>query len=395
MRVAVLLLTIVGLAHADRKSPVIVRDKGVAARTPRGKVEKRERQTQQAADFPTPPSTPAPPPPPPVPAPVPVKQLYAEAVGIKPVLQAGQQVICTNKDGTDASICADPSMEIFPYKGLFVQELYLKTLRQSILGVLTESPALHPGGGSILPERPFVADGAQAGLIWPKYGISMVGKYRIDRMHELLHEAYRHRGLKGDFLEAGVWRGGSSIHAQGFLTAYGLKRRVWVCDSFRGLPPNTDFREDPINWNAMSFLEVSQDQVKDNFKRYDLLADNVQFVKGYFSDSLPKLRASGKIEKIALMRLDGDMYMSTIDIFCSLYDFLEVGGFYYIDDWIILSARHATLDFQAAHGIQDKMHITQDSSVFFEKMKDIKIDEDWCAKARIPKKEAPPTPPPS
>ncbi len=68
--------------------------------------------------------------------------------------------------------------------------------------------------------------------------MSMVGVMRMGLLHVLLHAAYQERRLSGDFLEAGVWRGGSCIHAKGFLEAYKLSRQVWVPDSFRlrGLP---------------------------------------------------------------------------------------------------------------------------------------------------------------
>ena len=108
-------------------------------------------------------------------------------------------------------------------------------------------------------------------------------------------------------------------------------------------------------------------------------------VPGYFVDSLPGLRAElkGRGERLALLRLDGDMYDSTIDILYNLYDLVEVGGFIIVDDFgwhedLMESwgAKDAVLDFRAVHGIEDDAHIfhnIDDAGAWFRKARNVEI----------------------
>jgi hypothetical protein len=92
-------------------------------------------------------------------------------------------------------------------------------------------------------------------------------------------------------------------------------------------------------------------QVEDNFRAYDLLSDRVKFHKGYFRDSLPR----APIERLSIIRADGDMYESTLDILFNLYGKLSVGGYVIIDDWNIPVAQKAVHDFATWHGFSDEL----------------------------------------
>jgi O-methyltransferase/8-demethyl-8-(2,3-dimethoxy-alpha-L-rhamnosyl)tetracenomycin-C 4'-O-methyltransferase len=88
------------------------------------------------------------------------------------------------------------------------------------------------------------------------------------------------------------------------------KRKVYVADSFEGLPRPNPEAYPADNGNRLyehTELAVSLEKVKDNFNRYGLLDDQVVFVKGFFSETLPALQAG----PFALIRLDGDLYEST------------------------------------------------------------------------------------
>ena len=65
----------------------------------------------------------------------------------------------------------------------------------------------------------------------------------------------------------------------------------------------------------MPILAVSVEEVRSLFARYDLLDDRVRFLKGWFRDTLP----AAPIESLALLRLDGDLYESTMDALGALY----------------------------------------------------------------------------
>ena len=129
---------------------------------------------------------------------------------------------------------------------------------------------------------------------------------------------------------------------------------MWVADSFQGLPaPSDDHPADAgHDWSDVSALKVSADDVRANFDRYGLLDDRVRFLKGWFRDTLP----AAPIDEIALLRLDGDLYESTIDALDSLYPKVSVGGYVLVDDYGGWEpCRAAVDDYRAAHGLTDQI----------------------------------------
>jgi hypothetical protein len=91
------------------------------------------------------------------------------------------------------------------------------------------------------------------------------------------------------------------------------------------------------------------ESVQRNFERYGLLDEQVRFLPGWFRDTLP----SAPIDQLAVIRLDGDMYESTMDALNGLYPRLSVGGFVIIDDYILDMSKQAVHDYREAHGIVD------------------------------------------
>jgi O-methyltransferase len=91
--------------------------------------------------------------------------------------------------------------------------------------------------------------------------------------------------------------------------------------------------------------------VEANFRKYDLLDDQVVFVEGFFEDTLHELDAKA----FSVIRLDGDMYSSTIQALDALYPKLTKGGFCIIDDFGLQGCEKAVMDYRAAHGIDDAM----------------------------------------
>ncbi len=119
------------------------------------------------------------------------------------------------------------------------------------------------------------------------------------------------------------------------------------------------------------FLSVSLEQVQENFAGYDLLTDQVKFVKGWFSDTLPTLA----VEKLAILRLDGDMYESTIVALENLYPKLSVGGYVIVDDYGLPNCRRALADYREYHGIDSEYITIDNSSVYWEKNKELDADK--------------------
>ena len=188
----------------------------------------------------------------------------------------------------------------------------------------------------------------------PMEAETMIGLRRMDNVQECVTTVIREE-VPGDLVEAGVWRGGACIFMRAILAAYGdTTRTVWCADTFEGLPPPnvTEYPADIVaQWHERKDLVVSLDTVKQNFARYGMLDNQVQFLKGLFKDTLP----TAPIDRCAVIRLDGDMYESTMDSLKYLYPKLSPGGFVIVDDYGLPedTSRRAVHDFRDLHGIRE------------------------------------------
>jgi O-methyltransferase len=136
------------------------------------------------------------------------------------------------------------------------------------------------------------------------------------------------------------------------LEAFGdTDRTVWVADSFQGLP-EVERRDGALHaddlWRYTN-LAVSVADVQANFERYGLLDERVRFLEGWFCDTLPV----APIEQLAVARLDGDLYESTMDALTALYPKLSIGGYLIIDDLAITQCGQAVLDYRSRRGIEE------------------------------------------
>lgn len=216
------------------------------------------------------------------------------------------------------------------------------------------SKALARSRYRLVEERGFSRQQREDGMIWPGQADTMIGRKRLDNLHECIETVLRD-GVPGDIIETGVWRGGACILARGVLAAHGdTARRVFVADPFEGLPkPEADKHpaDSGDTHHVHKFLAVSQEQVAANFEKYGLLDAQVVFLKGWFKDTLP----TAPIDRLAVMRLDGDMYSSTIDALDNLYPKLSSGGFCIIDDYALEGCKKAVTDYREKHGIGDDL----------------------------------------
>ncbi|HZI84705.1 MAG TPA: TylF/MycF family methyltransferase [Casimicrobiaceae bacterium] len=242
-------------------------------------------------------------------------------------------------------------------------DLYLDLLRNCLTGLVYDDPPLEWSGVGL---RPFDRRKREDGLDWPARAHSMIGAKRmlqLQRAAEIVIDG----GVPGDFIETGVWRGGACILMRAVLKVHGVTdRRVWVADSFRGLPPPRPDRY-PVDrgdhLHTIRALAVSVEAVRANFARYGLLDDQVAFLEGWFRDTLP----SAPIDRLAILRLDGDMYESTMDALSALYDKVSQGGFVIVDDYgAYPRCRAAIEDFRATRGITAAMHDIDGSGVYWQ-----------------------------
>ena len=252
---------------------------------------------------------------------------------------------------------------------------------------------------------------------------TMVGLHRLNNLQACVEKLLAER-IPGDLLEAGVFRGGASIFLRALLKAHHCTdRQVFACDTFRVLqatkpslvldfilssalaciswipspalhravviglhrrikPEMRSFPlfEDPspaliklvlfqMRYARGPVINATKDQtgveaVRSHFAAYGLLDDQVQFLEGFFSDTLP----TAPVDQLALIRLDGDLYESTMDILNPLYPKLSKGGYCIVDDYHAFpDCRRAVDEYRAKHGITEELIPIDHIAVYWRK----------------------------
>jgi O-methyltransferase len=196
----------------------------------------------------------------------------------------------------------------------------------------------------------------------------------IERMYAL-HQACRYvvkSGVRGDIVECGVWRGGSSMLAALSLLALTERRPLWLYDTFEGMPepgaldkkwsgePAADLlalhpREAGA---ANTWAYATLDDVRRNMAMTGYPIDELHYVQGKVEDTIP----ASAPDRVALLRLDTDWYESTRHELEHLWPRLSTGGVLIVDDyghW--QGARQATDEFfhlQGAHILWHRVDYT-------------------------------------
>ncbi|MBK7049404.1 MAG: class I SAM-dependent methyltransferase [Rhodoferax sp.] len=200
-----------------------------------------------------------------------------------------------------------------------------------------------------------------------EFSHTMVGRKRLDNITNCL-DIVRTENVPGDLIETGAWRGGATILMRGYLSAWEMNdRTVWVADSFEGLPVPSLPQDKGYDFSAtkIPILSISLEEVQENFRRYSLLDDQVRFLKGWFCDTLPK----APIGQLAVLRLDGDLYESTMDGLNALYSKVSPGGFVIVDDYgDFAPCRNAVNEFRQLHGINEPIEKIDWTGVFWRKL---------------------------
>ena len=225
--------------------------------------------------------------------------------------------------------------------------LYLDLMKRALLNLLYSEHEQRL--------KPFDRAARLDGRDWPAMAHTMIGWQRLQNLQSCVEQILV-ENVPGDFIETGVWRGGASIFMRAMLKAYDVRDRlVWCADSFQGLPA-----PDPARYRADAGdlthtcheLSIPLEEVRANFEKYGLLDEQVRFLPGWFRETLPE----APVEKLSLLRLDGDMYESTYVALESLYPKLSPGGFVIVDDYGTLPpCREAVSDFRQAAGISEEI----------------------------------------
>lgn len=155
-----------------------------------------------------------------------------------------------------------------------------------------------------------------------------------------LYQAVRYvsqASISGDFVECGVWRGGSSMLSA--LTLMDLNERarnIYLYDTFEGMPEPTEKDVDihgvPYSklWEQeRKILSVSLEEVKRNMLSTGYPEGKISLVKGMVEETLPQSAP----DAISVLRLDTDFHDSTYHELVHLYPRLSPGGVLIIDDY--------------------------------------------------------------
>lgn len=162
------------------------------------------------------------------------------------------------------------------------------------------------------------------------------------------------RKVKGVLIECGVAAGSQIAMMQQTQLELGEHRIIYGFDSFEGIPYATEHdAEQPgigeIDKTKLGVLETtgvsshSVETVLYNFNRYGLPTDNLNLIKGWFEDTVEQHAKS--IDKIAFLRLDGDLYRSTKVCMQHLFSKLSKGGVLIIDDYQLSGCAKAVHEF--------------------------------------------------
>lgn len=197
--------------------------------------------------------------------------------------------------------------------------------------------------------------------------ITMIGEVRLDLLEKAVRTILRQE-VPGDFLEAGAWRGGACIYLRALLDVFGCRNRiVYVCDAFDDGFPEPDPRfpiDNESTLHTHDYFKTSNVTVREHFDAYGYDDEQVRFVCGYFKDTLPKIPA----DKLALLRLDGDLYSSTWDSLEALYDRVSIGGYVICDDYYaIVNSQRAVDDFRTSRRVTEHIRQTDWASAYWIK----------------------------
>jgi len=188
--------------------------------------------------------------------------------------------------------------------------------------------------------------------------------YRQVRTHTMcsnarlrgLYRGLRHvviRDIPGDVVECGSARGGSAALMALTLRKLGTHRKMWLFDTFEGLPaPSAQDPDRDIGDLFTGTCVGTVEEVRDLFRRLDL-SHEVEFVQGLFQNTLPLTPVS----QIAFLHIDGDWYESVKACLDHLYDHVTPGGVIQLDDYgYWKGARKAVDEFLNVRGVRAALH---------------------------------------
>lgn len=225
----------------------------------------------------------------------------------------------------------------------------ISSIKNLLTGITSADPSII-SHGPMLFDKELRINGKDI----PSNALTMVGLKRLDNLEECILSIIKD-GINGDFIEAGVWRGGCIIFMALLLKRLNVENRiVYGADSFMGMPEPSKscFQDEGDLQHTIKKLVATRVEVEKNIAEFGV-ENLIMLLEGWFKNTLPKINAE---QQFSLIRLDGDMYESTMIALENLYPKLNVGGYYVVDDYgAIFACKTAVDNFRKIHCIKEEI----------------------------------------
>ncbi|MCA9700104.1 MAG: class I SAM-dependent methyltransferase [Myxococcales bacterium] len=208
--------------------------------------------------------------------------------------------------------------------------------------------------------------------------IKVYSMLKPELMASLAQECARvlRAGVAGDFVDVGVWKGGSSMIMKSVNDLLGGDRRLLCLDIYDTMDLQVIDEADPVDDRIIvSALECAREhfategvctsitEICRNFVELGVSLDNVEFLRGnLISPAFP----FDRVEAIALMRIDCDFYTATKNTLERLYPKMQPGGSIIFDDYYLegFGERRAADEFRARVGDDSPLERVGQSAIW-------------------------------
>lgn len=138
--------------------------------------------------------------------------------------------------------------------------------------------------------------------------------------------------VPGDYVEFGLYRGGTFVPAHRLAERHRPEMRLFGFDSFEGLPePGA---ADKGGQFSDGMYSCSKEEFERILRSANILPESVTLIEGWFNRSIAgREPADFGIGEIALANIDCDLYESTVPVLDFLAPGLQQGTILLFDDW--------------------------------------------------------------
>ena len=186
-----------------------------------------------------------------------------------------------------------------------------------------------------------------------------------ERIHSLwnLTNGINRRGIIGDIVECGSYKGGSSAVLRACM---GKHRKLWIYDSFEGMPETTELDGEEARKYVGTCLASKEDAIE-ILRATGARGDEFVIMEGLYEDTFKKKLP----EQVALLHCDADWYDSVSIVLETFYSLIPVGGCVILDDFGFWEGcRRAFYDFCQKHGEKPLLERVGSTQAFWIKGKE-------------------------